>query len=924
MSSLKRGRQYSGALAIWSKDKKMHYTENVIKVTKNLAWVLGCFIFIMFPVIYFFAASEGLKGELDTEIAINASLYSRIIGRDPGLWKYRLLKMDEALYVTATEKKEIHRIVDNDGNILFEKNDRPAMPLLTRTHNLYDMDRIVGRLEISHSLRPVLNRTILFGIAGLVFAAIFIISFNRISLKALKEHKRADEMIERLHHQNELILKSAGEGIYGVDLNGNTTFINPSAVKMTGWEAGELIGKRQHDILHHSKPDGTPYHSEDCPIYAALKDGAVHHVIDEVFWKKDGTSFPVEYTSTPVVEDGKLVGAVVVFRDITERKKTEDALKKSEASLREAQKIASLGNWDWDIVKNELFWSDEIFRIFGVVPQEFGASDEAFRKTIHPDDRDFVQKAVNEALYEGKSFSIDHRIVLPDGAEKIVHEQAEVTFDENGKPIRMVGTVQDITEQKHAEETIKRNYQIQNILNSLLKVSLEGIPLNELLVKALDIILSVPFLPLIPKGGIFVVEDEPEVLILTASRGFSVQIQEICAGVPFGRCLCGRAAASRQIQFADCLDERHENRYDGITPHGHYNVPILAMGKVLGVLVIYLQENHQQEKSEIDFLQAVADTLAGIIERKQLEDALRKFNEELMEKVKERTKELENVNLAIQVVNQELQTRRIEAVEAKVQAENANRAKSDFLANMSHELRTPLNSIIGFSEVMRDGMAGTVTDDQKEYIKDIWESGKHLLRLINDILDLSKVEAGKMEMELSEFNLKELIEGSLVMFKEKAMKHGIKLRAEIQEDIGNIIADERKIKQVLFNLLGNAIKFTPSGGSVRVQARLVHCSQSTVHGKEEFICEPSTVNRELADFVEISVTDTGIGIAPKDMEKLFQPFQQLESVLTKQYEGTGLGLKLCKDFVELHRGKIWAESELGKGSRFIFVIPAKQ
>ncbi|MFZ6007179.1 MAG: sensor histidine kinase, partial [Nitrospirota bacterium] len=221
----------------------------------------------------------------------------------------------------------------------------------------------------------------------------------------------------------------------------------------------------------------------------------------------------------------------------------------------------------------------------------------------------------------------------------------------------------------------------------------------------------------------------------------------------------------------------------------------------------------------------------------------------------------------------------------------------EFLANMSHELRTPLNSIIGFSEIMRDGLTGPISDTHKEYLKDVWESGKHLLSLINDVLDLSKIEAGAMELEPEEFFINEILEGSLVMFKEKAMKHRIKLKADIPSDIGSITADTRKIKQVVFNLLSNAVKFTPDGGEVGITAR-----------------------RKDSE-VEITVWDTGIGIAKGDMERLFQPFQQLEASLTKKYEGTGLGLHLSKKIVELHGGRIWVESEVGKGSRFSFTIP---
>lgn len=239
-------------------------------------------------------------------------------------------------------------------------------------------------------------------------------------------------------------------------------------------------------------------------------------------------------------------------------------------------------------------------------------------------------------------------------------------------------------------------------------------------------------------------------------------------------------------------------------------------------------------------------------------------------------------------------------LEAKAEAESANRAKSEFLANMSHELRTPLNSIIGFSEVLMNGMTGPLLPEQKEFANTIYESGQHLLSLINDILDLSKVEAGKTEFEPSEFSVKDIVNISLVMFKERAFKHNIKVSVDIPDDIGTITADARKIKQVLLNLLSNAIKFTPDGGEAGIKAART--------GNE----------------VRVTVWDTGIGIKEEDMPRLFRPFEQLEKSLTKKYSGTGLGLALCKKFIEMHNGRILAESELGKGSRFAFTIPTRE
>ncbi|HET6373821.1 MAG TPA: GAF domain-containing protein [Candidatus Polarisedimenticolia bacterium] len=231
------------------------------------------------------------------------------------------------------------------------------------------------------------------------------------------------------------------------------------------------------------------------------------------------------------------------------------------------------------------------------------------------------------------------------------------------------------------------------------------------------------------------------------------------------------------------------------------------------------------------------------------------------------------------------------------QLEAASRHKSEFLANMSHELRTPLNAVIGFSEVLLQRMFGELNAKQDEYLKDIYASGQHLLSLINDILDLSKIEAGRMELAPAPFHLPTALENAVTLVKGRAARHGITLELDLDPRLGELVGDERKVKQVLLNLLSNAVKFTPEGGRITVKA-----------GRRD-------------GGVEIAVTDTGIGIAPDDQAAIFEEFRQVGSDEARKQEGTGLGLTLAKKFIELHGGRIWVESTLGRGSTFTFTLP---
>ena len=367
---------------------------------------------------------------------------------------------------------------------------------------------------------------------------------------------------------------------------------------------------------------------------------------------------------------------------------------------------------------------------------------------------------------------------------------------------------------------------------------------------------------------IFEYDEAAEQFHLRATRNLEPRLVELARGTPLRRGdqgILGRLPGERQaVQVPDITSGSYSSPISDALIEAGYRavvaVPLIREEHLIGALTLNRKTPGELPPEMIELLQTFATQSALAIQ-----------NARLFREIEEKSRQLEV----------------------------ASQHKSEFLANMSHELRTPLNAIIGFSEVLSDRMFGELNEKQEEYLKDIYASGTHLLSLINDILDLSKIEAGRMELELTEFHFPTAIENAVMLVRERAGRRSIALQTQIDNRLGQIQADERKIRQVVLNLLSNAIKFTPEAGRIDVSA----------------------IPKD--GFVEVSVSDTGVGIAPEDQEKVFEEFRQVGTA-AKKVEGTGLGLTLCRKFVELHGGKIWVKSQVGEGSTFTFTIPMRR
>ncbi|WP_029933575.1 PAS domain-containing protein [Thiomicrospira pelophila] len=526
--------------------------------------------------------------------------------------------------------------------------------------------------------------------------------------------------------------------------------------------------------------------------------------------------------ATPVRQEDGAVLWHGYIHDVTEQKKTEQALYSNQARLNKAQQVAKMGSWELDLISGRLEWSDEVFRIFELAPQSFVPSYEKFMQMIHPDDRDIVEKSYQKSIQDKSPYDIDHRLQMPDGRVKWVREMAENEFNQQGELIKSHGTVQDITEQVEIKQKLQASEsQYQDLVES------HPYMINR-------------FFP-----------DTTMTFVNTAMAeyfGFSVEK------------LIGQ-------QWINMLSEN----------------------------------DRLSNLRALECCSAENPTIAFVNEVKRFDGQLRsvKWVNRAFFDQQGRLSHFQSVGVDI---TDQLQA---EAAikQAQKTAELANQAKSEFLANMSHEIRTPMNAILGLSEL---ALQGELPSKARSQMSKIFQSGRSLLGIINDILDFSKIESGRLTIENQGFYFDVLLDHLASLFSDEAARKQLKLVWQIEPDLAKIYrGDELRLRQTLTNLIGNAIKFTDQG-----EVRLVVKHQI-----------PDNTNNHQA-WLRFEVHDTGLGISEHNQQKLFQPFSQADTTITRQYGGTGLGLVISQRLVKAMGGAgIEVSSQLGQGSCFCFSLP---
>ncbi|MEP6999573.1 MAG: PAS domain S-box protein [bacterium] len=684
--------------------------------------------------------------------------------------------------------------------------------------------------------------------------------------------KQAEEALLKAGALQSAIFNSANFSSIATDAKGVIQIFNVGAERMLGYTAAEVMNKitpadisDPQEVIARATALSIELGTPITPGFEALVFKAsrgIEDIYELTYFRKDGSRFPAVVSVTALRDaPGAIIGYLLIGTDNTARKQAEEALLKAGALQSAIFNSANFSSIATD--------AKGVIQIFNVGAERMlGYTAAEVMNKITPADISDPQEVISRAT----ALSQELGTPITPGFEALVFKASrgiediyELTYIRKDRS--RFPAVVSVTALRDAQDAIIGYLLIGTDNTARKQVEEERMKLDQRLRDQHFYTRSL-------------IESNIDALMTTDPRGIITDVNKQTEALTG----CTRdelIGAPFKNYFTD--SSRAEAGINRVLNEGkvtNYELTARARDGKLTVVSYNATTFHDRDRR----LQGVFASARDMTDLKRIEQALQQKNVEL---------------------------------------EDASRMKSEFLANMSHELRTPLNAIIGFSEVLRDGMLGEMTDQQRGFISDIFSSGKHLLSLINDILDLSKVEAGKMTLDVEAVDVASLFANSLSIIREKAAVRRIRLSMKLSEDIGIVHADARKVKQIVYNLLSNAVKFAVEGGEVTLHASRVpraEVSQLSGNGLGRSFALPEN---DFEKFLRITVTDTGIGISPEGLERLFKPFSQIDSGLARKFEGTGLGLAMVKQLAELHGGAVAVESEVGKGSTFTVWLPLR-
>ncbi len=820
---------------------------------------------------------------------------------------------------------------------------------------------LLAKKDEAEWVAAVIQRVAWVVLGGILFflaiAATLYLSRQRRSLEVARAVQQAQaERLEALR-MLEALAETSNDAIYATDLEGRYLLFNRAAAEFVGKPVEAVLGQDDRALFP--------------PDQARLSLEITQRVIErnqvltneEVFDTTRGTRVFLSTRGPIRDEQGNVMATFGISRDITDRVRERDALRVSEERLKQAQQMAKLGNWEFRPDTDELYWSDELYRIYERDPAEFKPSYESVVEAFHPDDREKVEALYRASLESREPGGIEHRLLLPGGRIKWLHQEWETTFDADGTALRSIGTVQDITERMCREVALRE---------------------SEARLRAISDNLPAAYIFQLTRGE----ARNPQFLFLSGNF-------EAVHGVPVADALCDTAGVFEQMlpdyrADYEALQERSENNFSDFSvtvpfrradgeirwllaqsrPRQTSEGVVIWEGVAMDVtdareaeerirkLALAVEQSPNSivitnQDAEIEYVNEAFERAtgyrreevlgqnprvlqAGKTPRERYDDLWatvtqgdlwkgeftnrRKDGTEYVEfaiigplrqpdgrithyvAVKEDITEKKRLALELDRHRHHLEEvvkeRTAQLAEAREQADAANEAKSAFLANMSHEIRTPLNAIIGLTHLLRrDDLA----PQQVERLERIDSAGHHLLAIINDILDISKIEAGRMQLESIDFHLSSILDNVASIIGDSARQKGLRVRIDPDSVPLWLRGDPTRLRQALLNYAGNAVKFTDAG-SVTLRAELLGEDTEGLH-------------------VRFVVEDTGIGIAPGDLPRLFnEDFAQLDAATARTHGGTGLGLNIVRRMAEIMGGEVGATSTPGEGSAFWFTV----